>query len=62
MTNILADISVNKAAKIAGIGYVIIFVLGIFANFFIFTDLIVKGDATATANNILANCSRPWWP
>ena len=55
MTNILADISVNKAAKIAGIGYVIIFVLGIFANFFIFTDLIVKGDATATANNILAN-------
>ena len=55
MTNILADISLNKAAKIAGIGYVIIFVLGIFANFFIFTGLIVKGDAAATANNILAN-------
>ena len=55
MTNILADISLNKAAKIAGIGYVIIFVLGIFANFFIFAGLIVKGDAATTANNIMAN-------
>lgn len=55
MTNPLPDISLNKAAKIAGIGYLIIFVLGIFANFFIFGGLIVKGDASTTANNILAN-------
>jgi hypothetical protein len=55
MTNTLSDLSLNKSAKVAGIGYLIIFVLGIFANFFIFTDLIVKGDATATANNIMAN-------
>ncbi len=55
MTNLLTDISQGKAAKVAGIGYLIIFVLGLFANFFIFGSLIVKGDAATTANNILAN-------
>lgn len=55
MTNKLTDISLNKAAKIAGIGYVIIFILGLITNFFIFGNLIVPGDASTTANNILAN-------
>lgn len=55
MTNLIADIPISKAAKIAGIGYLIIFVLGIFANFFIFGNLIVPGDASTTANNILSN-------
>ena len=55
MTNHIADISPGKAARVAGIGYLIIFVLGIFANFFIFGGLLVHGNAAATANNIMAN-------
>ena len=55
MTNRITDISPAKAARVAGIGYLIIFVLGIFANFFIFGGLLVRGDAAATANNIMAN-------
>ena len=55
MTNSITDISLSKAAKIAGIGYVIIFILGILTNFFIFGGLVVKGDAATTANNIMNN-------
>jgi hypothetical protein len=55
MTNKLTDISLNNAAKIAGIGYVIIFVLGLITNFFIFGSLIIPGNAAETANNILSN-------
>jgi Domain of unknown function (DUF4386) len=55
MTKAITDITLSKSARIAGIGYVIIFVLGIVANFFIFDGLIVKGDAATTANNILNN-------
>ncbi|MDD3246589.1 MAG: DUF4386 domain-containing protein [Methanosarcina sp.] len=40
---------------VAGVSYLIIFVLGIFANFFILQDLIVPEDAAATVNNIMAN-------
>jgi len=55
MTRAITDITLSKSAKIAGVGYVIIFVLGIVANFFIFGGLIVKGDAAITANNIMSN-------
>ena len=55
MKNKLTDISLNNAAKIAGIGYVVIFLLGIITNFFIFGSLIIPGDAAQTANNILSN-------
>ncbi len=55
MSNNIKDISLSNAAKIAGISYLVIFVLGIFANFFIFENLIVPGNAETTANNILAN-------
>ncbi|MCH7887085.1 MAG: DUF4386 domain-containing protein [Candidatus Marinimicrobia bacterium] len=55
MTNRTADISLRKAARIAGFGYLIIFILGIFANFFGFESLIVPGNAATTANNIIAN-------
>lgn len=57
MTNRITDISPRKAARIAGFGYLIIFISGIFANFFVLQSLIVPGDAAATANNILANDS-----
>jgi hypothetical protein len=45
-------VSPRRAALIAGIGYLIIFVLAIFANFFVVEGLVVPGDATATVDNI----------
>ncbi|WP_319507609.1 DUF4386 domain-containing protein [uncultured Methanolobus sp.] len=55
MTNHITDISLRKAAIIAGFSYLIIFVLGIVANFFILENLIVPGDAARTVNNIMTN-------
>lgn len=42
----------RKAAIIAGIGYAALFVLAIFANFFVREGLVVAGDAAATFENI----------
>lgn len=50
-----ADISLRQAAIIAGFGYLIIFLLGISANFFVLQNLIVPEDAAATVNNIMSN-------
>jgi hypothetical protein len=55
MTNSITDISQHKAARIAGVLYLIIIITGIFAEFFVRSSLIVAGDATATANNIMAS-------
>ena len=55
MINTLTDMSLSKATKIAGIGYVIIFILGLITNFFVFENLIVPGDPSTTANNILSH-------
>jgi len=55
MTESIADISLREAAIIAGFGYLIIFIMGIYANFFILGSLIVPEDAVTTANNILTN-------
>ncbi len=46
------DLSPRLAAKIAGVGYIALFVLGIFANFFVREALVVTDDAAATAANI----------
>lgn len=46
-------ISQKVIARIAGYGYLIIFITGIFANFFVLENLIVPGKAAATVNNIL---------
>lgn len=48
-----ADPSPRGAAQIAGVGYVVLFVLGIFANFVVREGLIESGDAQATAANII---------
>lgn len=48
-------LSNKTVAKIAGIGYLAIFVSGIFANFFVLETLVTPEDATTTANNILTN-------
>ncbi len=53
MTNRTADTSMRSAALVAGFGYLIIFVFGIFA--FALEGLIVAGDAAATALNISAS-------
>ena len=45
--------SINKTARIGGIFYLIIIVLGIFGEAFVRSKLIMSGDATATANNII---------
>lgn len=47
-----SDLSVRQAARIAGVGYVLLFALAIFANFFVREGLIVADDAAATATNI----------
>ena len=46
-------------ARIGGALYLVIIVLGIFAEGFVNTKLIVSGDAAATAGNIMA--SQPLW-
>ncbi len=45
-------------AHFAGLNYLIIFVLAIFANFFVLSGVIVAGDAAATAANIVENEGR----
>ena len=45
--------SVRGYALLAGVGYVVLFVLGIFANFIVREGLVVGGDAGQSAANIL---------
>lgn len=47
--------SLGKISKIAGLGYLVIFITGIFSNFIVLEGLVVPGDAAATANNITGN-------
>lgn len=54
MTNLIADLSQRKVARIAGLLYSLSF-LSAFTQLFVRTSLIVPGDATTTANNIMAN-------
>ncbi|MEO7294082.1 MAG: DUF4386 domain-containing protein, partial [Ginsengibacter sp.] len=48
-------ISIKKLARIGGILYLVIIVAGILSELFIRDKFIVSGDATATANNIIAS-------
>jgi hypothetical protein len=49
------EINPNRIARVAGILYLIIFCLGIFAELFVRQSLIVPGDAATTVNNIMAS-------
>ena len=47
--------SPRRAARIAGVSYLLIFGLAILANFGVLNSLVVDGDASATAANIAEN-------
>ncbi len=47
--------SLNKIAKITGIGYLVIFITGFYSNFFVIQNLIAPGEAELTVKNIIEN-------
>jgi hypothetical protein len=49
------DTSPHRMARLAGVLYLVIIVAGIFAQMFVRSSLIVPGDASATAQNIIAS-------
>ena len=51
----LTNLSRNRAALIAGLGILIMLVFYLLADSFVFKQLIVQGDATTTANNLIAS-------
>jgi hypothetical protein len=53
ITDEVSGLGARRAARIAGWGYIAIFVLAIFANFFVHGGLIEPDDAAATAANIV---------
>ena len=55
MPNRITDISLRQAAIVAGVGLLIMTMLAPFAEFYVRQSLVVRGDATTTANNIAAN-------
>ena len=55
MTNRSPDISLCQAALVAGVGYLLVFILGFFANDFALANIIMEGDASTAANNIRAS-------
>ena len=55
LTNPIADISLRKAAIVAGVAIIIMALVAGFAYGFVLDTLIVQGDATTTANNIKAS-------
>ncbi len=57
-TNRITELSQSNAAIIAGIGLLIMTIAAIFAEFFVRQNLIVDGDAAATASNISADETR----
>lgn len=50
-----SDLQPKSLARIAGVGYLVIIVAGIFAEFFVRSSLLVPGDAVATVANIKAS-------
>ncbi len=49
------NISIKSTTRVGGILYLIIIVTGLFGEIFVRSKLIVSGDATATATNIMAS-------
>jgi hypothetical protein len=57
MTERIREASPRLQARIAGLFYLLIFVVGIWYEFFVRDKLVVMSDAAATAHNILAHPS-----
>ena len=55
MTNNTVDATLQKAARVAGLAYVLIIVLAILKVNFLESNLIVSGNDASTTNNIMAN-------
>jgi hypothetical protein len=55
MTTHVADTSQQKAARVAGLAYVLIIISAILNLIFVESNLIVSGNDAATVNNIMAN-------
>ena len=55
MLNLITDLSQRKAVTVLRFLYPIWFVVGLFSVMYVPATLIVSGDATTTANNIMAN-------
>lgn len=55
MENQITDTSIHKATKVAGLTYVLIIILGVLKVSFLESSLILSGNDTQTANNIMAN-------
>lgn len=55
ITKSISDISLRKAAIVAGLGLLIMTIFAVFALSFVYQKLILPEDATTTANNIMAN-------
>jgi hypothetical protein len=55
MTDSATGLSLRKAARLAGFGYLIIIICGIFAHFYVRAGLVVPGDAARTADNIMGS-------
>jgi hypothetical protein len=53
--------ALKKTARLAGAGYLVIFITGFFANFFVLEGLVLDGNAQATSENILANLMQFRW-
>jgi hypothetical protein len=49
MASLIPEVTPRRAAVIAGIGYVAIFVLAIFANYVVVGGLIESGDEAASS-------------
>ncbi|MCA0970679.1 DUF4386 domain-containing protein [Halobacillus litoralis] len=53
MTSLINNQSPMKMARIAGVTYLVLYLAGMFAEFFVRSSLYVQGDASATASNIM---------
>jgi hypothetical protein len=55
MSGPISEVSTRQAARIAGLGILIIAVLSIFANFFVLEKLVKPGDSAATTANVIGS-------
>ncbi|GJQ20398.1 MAG: DUF4386 domain-containing protein [Bacteroidia bacterium] len=57
MIDLITTISPDRLARVTGLGYLVIILAGITAEFVVRSGLIVPGDAAATAENIMGSQS-----